>query len=166
MSLRPWPCDIIGIDPSQQHLSVLAVGDDAPTGGHLPDVLGRFRSWGWRVTVLPLNAGVAQLRHEAAGHDVALFAGTIGNRRLRGALSADLPTVATVGGPGPGRDVRLLAEMGGRRTTVLIVHRPVEARILRKISASALVRLEPPREVGTYALHLGAVLLRAQAWWR
>ena len=84
---------------------------------------------------------------------------------LAATLTSSLPTVAVVPPRGRGRFAALLGEAGTRRdTTVLIVRDPRDAKILRKLSGSALVWSQAARVGGDRAAALAAVLLRAHAW--
>jgi hypothetical protein len=98
-------------------------------------------------------------------HDVALFCDIRGTRVARRALTAHLPTVAVVPAHRRSRVATLLREAGAHRdTTVLIIRDPRDAKILRRLCASALVRSAAATRVEDRAAALGAILLRAHAW--
>jgi hypothetical protein len=158
-----WDTSLSGIGPFTHSRSVLVVPGDATT----PDeaALGELRRWGWTITVADPAADLDTLADLARRHEVALFCDIRGNRAVRRALTAYLPTVAVVPARRHGRVSTLLRETGARRdTTVLIVREPRDAKILRRLCASALVRPEAATSVADRAAALGAVLLRAHAW--
>jgi hypothetical protein len=163
MTLHGWDTSIIGVDPARHSRSVLVVGRpdtvvDAP-------VLEELRRIGWVVTVTTADTNPVDLEALALRHDVALIADIRGTRAVRRALTRSLPTVATVPPRRRSRVAVLLAEAGARRdTTVLIVHDPRDAKLLRRFSGSALVRLTTVTSVRERALALASVLLRAHAW--
>jgi hypothetical protein len=163
MTVHNWDTSLIGVDPAGHARSVLVVpGPDTIVDRPALDELLR---WGWDVTVADTDSDEVALEALAAGHDVALFCDIRGTRAARRALTASLPTVAVVPPRGRGRVAALLGEAGSRRdTTVLIVRDPRDAKILRRLSGSALVRSEAPASARERAVALAAVLLRAHAW--
>ena len=163
MTIQSWDTSLIGVDPSAHTRSVLVVpGADAITD---LEVLDQLRRWGWEVTVAAADTDLATLEVLARRHDVALFADIRGTRPARRALTAVLPTVAVVPPRGHGRVAALLGEAGAHRdTTVLIVRDPRDAKILRRLCASALVRSEVVDSVSGRAAALAAILLRARVW--
>ncbi|MBL8927052.1 MAG: hypothetical protein JNM77_12545 [Pseudonocardia sp.] len=162
MTVHSWDTSLIGVDPASHSRSVLVV-PGADTIADRP-VLDELLGWGWDVTIADPAAPIT-LEKLATHHDVALFCDVRGTRLARRALTAILPTVAVVPPRGHGRIGRLLGEAGIRRdTTVLIVRDPRDAKILRKVSGSALVRSESPVSAKERATALAAVLLRAHAW--
>lgn len=163
MTVQSWDTSLIGFDPTDHPRSVLVVpGADAIVDTPAFDEL---RGWGWEVTVVAPGADPATVAALAAAHDVAFFTDIRGTRAVRRILTPSLPTVALVPSRGHGRLSALWAEAGtGRDTTVLIVRDPRDAKILRRLSASALVRSQVTRSVRDRAAALAAVLLRAYAW--
>ena len=163
MTVQSWDTSLIGVDPADHARSVLVVpGADAIIDGQALDEL---RGWGWEITVADADTDLVTLEALAAHHDVALFFDIRGTRPARRALTASLPTVAVVPPRGRGRVAALLGEAGTRRdTTVLIVRDPRDAKILRRLSGSALVRSEAAASATDRATALAAVLLRAHAW--
>lgn len=164
MTVQSWDTSLIGVDPVRHARSVLVVpGTDGITDRQ---VLDELRSWGWEVTVADADSDRATLEALATRHDVALFFDIRGTRTARRALTPSLPTVAVVPPRGRGRVALLLGEVGTRRdTTVLIVRDPRDAKILRRLSGSALVRSEAAESATERATALAAVLLRAHAWY-
>jgi hypothetical protein len=166
MTERRWNTDLSGIDPGAVRLTVAVVAGAPATDRLVDRIVATFREWGWGVRVLPA-ASTRTARAASVGADVVLFYGRGGTRRARRALRALVPTVAVRPPEARAGPVGLLAEAGWRRTTtVTVIHRDREARVLRKVSPAALVRLEPPTADPTYATDLGAVLMRARAWWQ
>lgn len=163
MTIESWDTSLIGVDPSAHTRSVLVVpGADAIAD---LEVLDQLRRWGWALTIADPETDLATLEVLARRHDVALFADIRGTRPARRALTAVLPTVAVVPPRGHGRVAALLGETGAHRdTTVLIVRDPRDAKILRRLSGSALVRTEAVDTVAGRSAALAAVLLRAHAW--
>jgi hypothetical protein len=163
MTVQSWDTSLIGIDPSGHFRSVLVMpGADAITDGQ---VLDELRNWGWEITAAPADMDLATLKALATRHDVALFFDIRGTRTARRALTSSLPTVAVVPPRGRGRIATLLGEAGTRRdTTVLVVRDPRDAKILRRLSGSALVRSGPAASATDRATALAPVLLRAHAW--
>jgi hypothetical protein len=163
MTVQSWDTSLIGLDPAGQSRSLLVVpGAVAITDGQ---VLDELRNWGWEVTVAGADTDLATLEALAARHDVALFFDIRGTRTVRRALTPSLPTVAVVPLRGRGRVAALLGEAGTRRgTTVLVVRDARDAKILRRLSGSALVRSEAAASATERATALAAVLLRAHAW--
>jgi hypothetical protein len=163
MTVQTWDTSLIGVDPSDHARAVLVVpGIDTIVDGRALDEL---RRWGWDITIAEADTDAAALEALALQHDVALFCDIRGTRAVRRALTASLPTVAIVPPRGRGRVAALLAEAGSRRdTTVLIVRDSRDAKVLRKLSGSALVGSEAPASVEKRAMALAAVLLRARAW--
>ena len=163
MTIQSWDTSLIGVDPSDHARSVLAIpGTDGIVD---QEVLDELRNWGWTVTVVHSDVSLETLELVARSHDVALFGDIRGTRAARRALTPILPTVAVVPARGHGRVAALLAEAGtSRDTTVLVVRDPRDVRILRKLSAAALVRAEAGGAVPDRAAALAAVLLRAYAW--
>lgn len=158
-----WNRDLIGVDPRTEVLSVgIVVGDGVVGSESSADLIAEFTEWGWQVDLLEGVASEAGLR-AATRHDVVLFYGTRGSRGARRALCRRLPTVAMMR-PEHGRGLlALVREVGRRRTTsVLVVHSGSHAKVLRRVSPAALVHLADP----VLAVDLGAVLMRARAWWR
>ena len=163
MTVHSWDTSLIGVDPSDHARSVLVV----PGADMIVDepALDELRGWGWELTVADPGTDPLALEALATEHDVALFFDIRGTRAVRRALTASLPTVAIVPPRGRGRVAAQLAEAGSRRdTTVLIVRDSRDAKVLRKLSGSALVGSEAPASVEERAMALAAVLLRARAW--
>jgi hypothetical protein len=163
MTVQSWDKSLIGVDPARHCRAVLVV----PGVGVMVDTqaLDELRRWGWTVTVADLDTEPGRLEELARHHDVALFSDIRGTRAARRALTRLLPTVAVVPTRGRGRLAALVAEAGTQRdTTVLVVRDPRDAKILRKLSSSALVRSEAADDVRDRATALAAVLLRAHAW--
>jgi hypothetical protein len=163
MTAQSWDTSLIGVDPAGHSRSLLVVpGADAIIDGQ---VLDELRSSGWEITVADAGSDLATLEALATRHDVALFFDIRGTRTARRALTPSLPTVAVVPPRGRGRVAALLGEAGTRRdTTVLIVRDPRDAKTLRRISGSALVRSEAAASATDRATALAAVLLRAYVW--
>ncbi len=158
-----WDTSLSGIDPFTHSRSVLVVVPDGAAADEA--VLEQLRRWGWMVTVADRDGRVDTLVEQARGHDVALFCDIRGTRAARRALTARMPTVAVVPARRRHRATTLLREAGTRRdTTVLVVHDPRDAKVLRRLCASALVRVEAAGSVPDRAAAVGAVLLRAHAW--
>jgi hypothetical protein len=164
MTVQSWDTSLIGVDPSDHARAVLVVpGIDTTVDG---PALDELRRWGWEITVADADTDAAALEALAVQHDVALFCDIRGTRAARRALTASLPTVAVVPPRGRGRVTALLGEAGTRRdTTVLIVRDPRDAKILRRLSGSALVGSEAAVSAEERSTALAAVLLRAHAWY-
>lgn len=158
-----WDTSMSGIDPSTHCRSVLVVVPDEAAADDA--VLEQLRRWGWVVTVADQDGTADTLVEQARRHDVALFCDIRGTRAARRALTTRVPTVAVVPARRRHRATTLLREAGTRRdTTVLVVHDPRDAKILRRLCASALVRAEAAGSAPDRAAAVGAVLLRAHAW--
>jgi hypothetical protein len=164
MTVQSWDTSLIGIDPAGHARSVLVVpGADAIVD---EPALAELRRWGWTVSIVEPDTDPDVLGVLGLQHDVALFPDIRGTRITRRTLTPILPTVAIVPPRGRGRAATLLGEAGARRdTTVLIVRDSRDVKVLRRLSGSALVRLEAADSARGRAMTLASVLLRAHAWY-